>query len=68
MVFYIDLYRVINYQSRMRELFKLQSSAGTGHFYTFSKNKKNQQGKLEIKKYDPVARKHVLYVEKKLSK
>ena len=52
----------------MRELFKLQSTAGTGHFYTFSKNKKNGQGKLEVKKYDPVARKHVLYVEKKLSK
>ena len=30
----------------MRELFKLESTAGTGHFYTFSKNKKKQQGKL----------------------
>ena len=52
----------------MREIFKLQSSAGTGHFYTFTKNKKKQQGKLEIKKYDPRVRKHVLYSEKKLSK
>ena len=52
----------------MRELFKLQSSAGTGHFYTFSKNKKKQQGKLEVKKYDPKVRKHVLYTEKKLAK
>ncbi len=52
----------------MRELFKLQSSAGTGHFYTFSKNKKKQQGKLEVKKYDPKVRKHVLYTEKKLTK
>ena len=52
----------------MREIFKLVSTAGTGHFYTFTKNKKNQQGKLEIKKYDPKAKKHVLYKEKKLTK
>lgn len=52
----------------MRELFKLESSAGTGYFYVFSKNKKKQQGKLEVKKYDPRARQHVLFVEKKLSK
>lgn len=52
----------------MREIFKLQSTAGTGHFYTFTKNKKKQQAKLEVKKYDPKARKHVLYVEKKLTK
>lgn len=52
----------------MRELFKLESTAGTGYFYTFSKNKKKQQGKLEVMKYDPRARKHVKFVEKKLSK
>ena len=52
----------------MLEIFKLQSTAGTGHFYTFTKNKKTQEGKLEVKKYDPKARKHVLYVEKKLTK
>ena len=37
-------------------------------FILLPKNKKRQQGKLEIKKYDPKARKHVLYTEKKLSK
>ncbi|MBX7059905.1 MAG: 50S ribosomal protein L33 [Leptospirales bacterium] len=52
----------------MREAFKLESTAGTGYFYVFSKNKKKQQGKLEVKKYDPRARKHALFVEKKLSK
>ncbi|MDR0576037.1 MAG: 50S ribosomal protein L33 [Candidatus Accumulibacter sp.] len=50
----------------MREKIKLESSAGTGHFYTTTKNKKNTPGKLEIKKYDPVARKHVAYKETKL--
>ncbi len=50
----------------MREKIKLESSAGTGHFYTTSKNKKLMPGKMEIKKFDPVARKHVMYKETKL--
>ena len=50
----------------MRDKIKLESSAGTGHFYTTTKNKRNQPDKMEIKKYDPVARKHVLYKETKL--
>ena len=50
----------------MREKIKLESSAGTGHFYTTTKNKKTTPGKMEIKKFDPVARKHVLYKETKL--
>ena len=50
----------------MREKIKLESPAGTGHFYTTTKNKKTTPEKLEIKKYDPVARKHVAYKETKL--
>jgi large subunit ribosomal protein L33 len=50
----------------MREKIKLESSAGTGHFYTTNKNKRTTPEKLEIKKFDPVARKHVLYKETKL--
>jgi len=50
----------------MREKIKLESSAGTGHFYTTTKNKRTMPDKLEIKKYDPVARKHVMYKEGKL--
>ena len=50
----------------MREKIKLESTAGTGHFYTTTKNKKTMTGKFEIKKFDPVARKHVLYKETKL--
>ncbi len=50
----------------MREKIKLESTAGTGHFYTTSKNKKNTPDKMEMKKFDPVARKHVLYKETKL--
>ena len=50
----------------MREKIKLESSAGTGHFYTTTKNKKTMPEKMEAKKFDPVARKHVLYKETKL--
>jgi len=52
----------------MRELIKLESTAGTGYFYTTSKNKKKHTEKLEVTKFDPRARKHVKFVEKKLSK
>jgi large subunit ribosomal protein L33 len=50
----------------MRDKIKLVSSAGTGHFYTTDKNKKATPNKLEFKKFDPVARKHVLYKEYKI--
>ncbi|AMS33157.1 MAG: 50S ribosomal protein L33 [Betaproteobacteria bacterium] len=49
-----------------REKIKLESSAGTGHFYTTSKNKRTTPEKLEMMKYDPKARKHVSYKETKL--
>ena len=50
----------------MREKIKLESSAGTGHFYTTTKIKRTMPEKMEIKKFDPVVRKHVLYKEAKL--
>jgi large subunit ribosomal protein L33 len=49
-----------------RDKIRLVSSAGTGHFYTTDKNKKNTPKKMEIKKYDPVIRKHVIYKEAKI--
>ena len=50
----------------MREKIKLESSAGTGHFYTTTKNKRATPDKIEIRKFDPVARKHVIYKETKI--
>jgi len=50
----------------MREKIKLESTAGSGHFYTTTKNKRTTPDKLEIKKFDPRVRKHVLYKETKL--
>ena len=49
-----------------REKIKLESTAGTGHFYTTSKNKRSTPQKLEFMKFDPKARKHVPYKEVKL--
>ena len=50
----------------MRDKIRLVSSAGTGHFYTPDKNKKTMPEKMEIKKFDPKARKHVMYKEAKI--
>ena len=49
-----------------REKIKLESTAGTCHFYTTDKNKKTTPEKLEMMKFDPKARKHVSYKEVKL--
>ncbi|CAL4318506.1 50S ribosomal protein L33 [Buchnera aphidicola] len=49
-----------------REKIKMLSSAKTKHYYTTTKNKRSNQEKLSLKKYDPIIRKHVLYHEKKI--
>ncbi|CAL4042085.1 50S ribosomal protein L33 [Buchnera aphidicola (Takecallis arundicolens)] len=49
-----------------REKIKLLSSSGTKHFYTTTKNKKSNQKKIQLKKYDPILRKHVIYNETKI--
>jgi large subunit ribosomal protein L33 len=49
-----------------REKIKLESTAGTGHFYTTTKNKRTTPDKISLMKYDPTARKHVEYKETKL--
>ena len=49
-----------------RDKIRMVSSAGTVHFYTTDKNKKNTPEKMEMRKYDPVARKHVIYKEGKI--
>ncbi|AND70068.1 MULTISPECIES: 50S ribosomal protein L33 [Rhodanobacteraceae] len=52
--------------NKTQDKIRLISSAGTGHFYTTQKNKKNTPEKFEFKKYDPVVRKHVIYKEGKI--
>lgn len=50
----------------VRVKIRLNSTAGTGHFYTTYKNPRNTPEKLEIKKFDPVIRKYVIYKEGKI--
>ncbi len=50
----------------MREKVKLLSSAGTGQFYVVTKNKRLHPDKMEVRKYDRIARKHVPFKETKI--
>ncbi|WP_119070469.1 50S ribosomal protein L33 [Aggregatilinea lenta] len=48
----------------IRTVTKLRSTV-TGHIYLTQKNRRNDPQRLELMKYDPVARQHVLYREVK---
>jgi large subunit ribosomal protein L33 len=45
---------------------KLVSSADTGYYYVTRKNPRTSTEKLELRKFDPVARKHVIFKEYKI--
>lgn len=47
-------------------LIKLVSTADTGYYYVTKKNPRNITEKLELRKYDPVVRKHVVFKEAKI--
>ena len=47
-------------------LIKLVSTADTGFYYVTKKNPRTKTEKLEFKKYDTVARKHVAFKEYKI--
>ena len=49
-----------------RVIIKLVSTAGTGHYYTTTKNRRLHPDKMEVSKFDPVVRKHVKYKEAKI--
>ncbi len=48
------------------QLIKMVSTADTGYFYVAKKNSRTQTEKLTMRKYDPRARKHVLFKESKM--
>ncbi len=50
----------------MREKIRLMSTAGTGHYYTTTKNRRLHPEKMEVSKYVPVVRKPVTYKETKI--
>lgn len=48
-----------------RPIIKLRSTAGTGYMYVTKKNKINTRERVELKKYDPVVRRHVIFKEER---
>ena len=44
-------------------MIKLRSTAGTGYTYVTRKNRRNDPDRLTLRKYDPIARQHVLFRE-----
>ena len=49
----------------VRPIIKLKSTAGTGYTYVTRKNRRNNPDRIVLKKYDPVARKHVDFREER---
>lgn len=47
----------------IRPVITLRSTEGTGASYTTRKNRRNTTGRIELKKYDPVLRRHVIFRE-----
>ena len=46
-------------------IIKLKSTAGTGYTYVTRKNKRNNPDRITLKKFDPIARKHVEFREER---
>ena len=51
--------------SEIRPKIKLRSTAGTGYTYITKKNRRNDPDRLELSKYDPVVRRHVVFREER---
>ena len=52
-------------KSDKRPIIKLKSTAGTGYTYVTRKNKTNTRERIELMKYDPRIRKHVIFKEER---
>jgi large subunit ribosomal protein L33 len=49
----------------IRPIVKLRFTAGTGYTYTTRKNRRNVPDRLVLRKYDPIARRHVHFREER---
>ncbi|MFI0447746.1 50S ribosomal protein L33 [Actinomadura sp. 6N118] len=52
-------------KNELRPVIKLRSTAGTGHTYVTTKNRRNDPDRLTLRKYDPIVRRHVTYREER---
>ena len=51
--------------TQLRPIIKLRSTVGTGYTYVTRKNKRNNPDRITLKKFDPIARKHVEFREER---
>lgn len=51
--------------AELRPLVKLRSTAGTGYTYVTRKNRRNDPDRMQLRKFDPVARRHVMFREER---
>jgi large subunit ribosomal protein L33 len=49
----------------LRPIIKLRSTAGTGYTYVTRKSRRNDPERIGLRKYDPVARRHVEFREER---
>lgn len=52
-------------RNEVRPVIKLHSTAGTGYAYVTRKNRRNDPDRMVLRKYDPVARRHVDFREER---
>ncbi len=52
-------------RNEVRPIIKLRSTAGTGYTYVTRKNRRNDPDRLVLRKFDPVARRHVAFREER---
>ncbi|MFW3470557.1 50S ribosomal protein L33 [Streptomyces microflavus] len=52
-------------RTEVRPVIKLRSTAGTGYTYVTCKNRRNDPDRMVLRKYDPVARRHVDFREER---
>jgi large subunit ribosomal protein L33 len=52
-------------RSALRPIVKLRSTANTGYTYVTRKSRRNDPDRLRLRKYDPVARQHVMFQEER---
>lgn len=50
-------------QTDVRPIVRLRSTAGTDYTYVTRKNRRNDPDRLVLRKYDPIARRHVEFRE-----
>ncbi|MFD0343960.1 50S ribosomal protein L33 [Streptomyces sp. NPDC127117] len=52
-------------RNELRPVVKLRSTAGTGYTYATRKNRRSDPERMVLRKYDPVARRHIAFREER---